>query len=816
MRSRLPATFAAVLGACLVAAPAAAGAGDTTTATVTAKRATTATCHVRPLASGASVRTTPYTAPRTGLLRAALSSAAGDWDLAVFDAGSGRLVAAGAAPGSVEIAEGVVAAGERLVVQACRRAGASTQARLLMQTVALAPQTAPVAERVVRVATPDLAARRRLAALGLDPTERADASSVDVVLHDPADAAALAGAGLSWTVRIADLRQRGAANLATDLRNVARATRSQRAAGASTTRAVPSGRNTYRHLADIENELKLLAQQHPGLVRLITLPQRSLLGRPVLGVEIARDVNVPGGQPVFLQLGTHHAREWPSAEHPMEWAHDLVNGYGNDPQITQLVDATRNIVVPVVNPDGFNLSREWPIDLGTILAGVDLPAQINGLLPIADPAYTAALLGDQGIAPAPGTGFAYKRRNCRVADGRVPAAGECESLANRRRGVDPNRNYGGFWGGLGSGFDVEDDTYRGAGPFSEPEVQNVRELVSAHQVTTLITNHTFGNLILRPPSVAGPGAAVPDEALLRTLADAMAAKNGYASQFGFELYDTSGATEDWSYSVTGGLGFTFEIGPDEFHPPYAEVAAEYARNREAYLVALQSTADSARHAVLEGRASEGTVLRAHKEVDSTTSPVVIDVAANTTPPRSFHDVLDTTMTVGASGRFAWHLNPSTRPGAAAPESWTVTCERPAGTVLARGSVVVGRGERKALDLCALGFSVAVDRGRLAVALERGLRTRARCTLRCSATVELSIDNASARRLGLTRGTKRVVVARGSAGRGFTGRKLFSTRFTQAARRKLRGARRLELRVSASGLAGTTDRRTVRRALTLKR
>ena len=26
--------------------------------------------------------------------------------------------------------------------------------------------------------------------------------------------------------------------------------------------------------------------------------------------------------------------------------------------------------------------------------------------------------------------------------------------------------------------------------------------------------------------------------------------------------------------------------------------------------------------------------------------------------------------------FAWHLNPSTRPGAAAPESWTVTCERP--------------------------------------------------------------------------------------------------------------------------------------------
>ena len=33
------------------------------------------------------------------------------------------------------------------------------------------------------------------------------------------------------------------------------------------------------------------------------------------------------GKPVFLQMGAHHAREWPSAEHAMEWAYELVNGY---------------------------------------------------------------------------------------------------------------------------------------------------------------------------------------------------------------------------------------------------------------------------------------------------------------------------------------------------------------------------------------------------------------------------------------------------------------------------------------------------------
>jgi hypothetical protein len=817
MRLRLPGGLgaltpaAALVFVALAAAPAQASTQGTTT--VTATGAATGPCHAGARPASRAVAAEPYTAPRTGLLRASLR-AGGDWDLAVFDADSGRLVAAAATPAGDDMAEGFVAAGERLVVQACRRAGASTRAQLSTQTLALAREGAATQpEQVVTVPTPDRAARNRLAALGLDPAERADAHSADVVLHDAHDAAALVRAGLSWTVHIADLRARAAENLRADLRSATRAARAPRAA--TTRAALPSGRTSYRHLADYEYELKALAAQHPGLVKLITLPHTSLLGRPILGVEIARDVNVDAGQPVFLQLGLHHAREWPAAEHPMEWAYDLVNGYGHDPQITQLVDATRNIIVPIVNPDGFNLSREWPIDIGTIVAGIDLPPQINGLLPISDPLYVAALLGDQGISPAPGTGFAYKRRNCRVTDGQVPAPGECESLANRRTGVDPNRNYGAFWGGPGAGFDVEDDTYRGPAPFSEPEVQNVRELVSSQQVTTLITNHTYGNLVLRPPGLAGPNAP-RDEALLRTLGDAMAAKNGYTSEHGYELYDVTGSTEDWSYGVTGGLGYTFEIGPDEFHPPFAEAAAEYAHNREAYLVALQSTADSARHAVLEGRASAGTVLRAHKELDTQTAPVLLNGAGVTGPPRSFHDVLDTTMTVGADGRFAWHLNPSTRPASATPESWTVTCERPAGNVLARASVVVGRGERKALDLCALRFSLSVDRRSLGRALERGLRARARCTLQCRTTVDLSVDSATARRYGLTRGARRVLVARGSAGRSFKGRTLFNVRFTKAARRALRGAGRVRLRVSATGRAGTTDRLMVKHPLTLQR
>ena len=229
---------------------------------------------------------------------------------------------------------------------------------------------------------------------------------------------------------------------------------------------------------------------------------------------------------------------------------------------------TRNIVVPIVNVDGFNLSREAPVDLGPLGDAHPL-------------GYTGAIAGDPG--------FAFKRRNCRIEDGAEPEPGECGMRTNRGLGTDPNRNYGGLWGGPGASTDTGNDTYRGAGPFSEPETQNIRELVSSRQVTTLITNHTFSGLILRAPGVRAQGPA-PDEDAMRALGGRMAAQNGYTNQKGYQLYDTTGTTEDWTYNATGGYGYTFEIGPDEFHPPFEETIAEYEGtrgfegkgNREAY------------------------------------------------------------------------------------------------------------------------------------------------------------------------------------------------------------------------------------------
>ena len=82
--------------------------------------------------------------------------------------------------------------------------------------------------------------------------------------------------------------------------------------------------------------------RYPSLVKPITLSHQTIEGRDITGIEITRNPQAQDGKPVFLNMGTHHAREWPSAEHPIEFAYDLLRGYGRDPRATRLVDEARD------------------------------------------------------------------------------------------------------------------------------------------------------------------------------------------------------------------------------------------------------------------------------------------------------------------------------------------------------------------------------------------------------------------------------------------------------------------------------------------
>ena len=530
-RARTAGVLAALATSLAAAAPASA-AGLLSTS-VTVPSAVARDCHAQLLQSGSGYAQKTITMPAAGLAGARLTAPSGDWDLAVFDKRTGRTVSASAGFGAREVAEGFAGGGRELVIQACRRSGNSASAGLSAFSVAVPRGTAAQRASLVRVQTPTPASKTLLNTLGLDLTEHGGSDYVEVVAYGAGDLAKLREAGLDHTTEVADLTVQARNDRAAD----------RAFANRVGTSALPSGRTGYRHLYDYEAEMKALAAVEPELVKPITLNHPTLEGREVHGIEISSDVGASDGKPVFLQMGVHHAREWPSGEHAMEWAFELVRGYGRDAELTDLVNRVRTIVVPIVNPDGFNLSREAPVDL------VEDP-EFDSLPPLAN---TGAALVD----PA----FAYKRRNCRVIDGQDAPGGICALPAFRTSGVDPNRNYGGLWGGPGASAAPLYDTYRGAGPFSEPETQNIRELISSRQVTTLITNHTFSNLVLRPPGVRAQGPP-PDEAVYAALGARMAANNGYTNQPSYALYDTTGTTEDWSYYATGGLGFTFEIGSD--------------------------------------------------------------------------------------------------------------------------------------------------------------------------------------------------------------------------------------------------------------
>ena len=673
----------------MLAGAAPASAGELMSTTVGAEQAVDRSCLTQAPAGTAGVAQRQVRMPNFGWFTVTLDAASGDWDLGVFDTASGRRMTGGTSFGAHEVAQTLVPAGRTLTIQACRRSGAgSAQLSVGSRTV---PQTELVKPQLVAVSTPTRAREQQLLRLGLDVTEHGGKGFLGVVLYGKADALLLTDKNFQFKVLQADMAAQDRRDRAAD-RRYARSVRAS---------ALPSGRDTYRKLEDYTNEMKALAEANPNLVKPLVLPFETYLGRKVEGIEITENVKARDGKPVFLQMGIHHAREWPSGEHAMEWAYELVNGYRNgDGRTRRLVQDTRTIVVPIVNPDGFNTSREAG-EMNGGGAGREGPDETANL-----------------AIP-----YEYHRKNCRIVDpsGPDPEQGDCTqqpALGISQFGVDPNRNYGGLWGGPGNSpsgglppGEFEQD-YRGEAPFSEPETRNIQRLVSERQVVTLITNHTFGNLLLRPPGVQAFGKSYDEDRGYKALGDAMALENGYSSQFGYQLYDTTGTTEDWTYGATGGFGFTYEIGCVDkneesqectlghFHPSYDDVVAEWEGttveadedgrdgrgNREAYYIAQESTADVSRHSQITGSVPGAAVLRVSKSFKTKTSPVVTGGVEGDVI--EFDDTLESVFDVGG-GSFTWHVNPSTRPIVAEDRGRPPEGEASAGSEFTGGTTGTG-------------------------------------------------------------------------------------------------------------------------------
>jgi carboxypeptidase T len=253
-------------------------------------------------------------------------------------------------------------------------------------------------------------------------------------------------------------------------------------------------------------------------------------------------LNSSGKKPKFVLHTQIRAREIATGEIAYRWIDLLVSSYGEDPEITKLLDTRELWVVPIANPDG-----------------VDVVASNS----------TRPVLQRKNVDNSAG--------GCRAGDS----------------GVDLNRNSSFQW-------DVDqggpcDETYPGAKAVSEPETVamqglldkifrdtkgTVDEPAAAGTTGVMLGLHSFGNDILAPWGYTN--TAAPDRAALVALGKKMGEFTGYpvSTGDGGVGYFAPGATDDWLYGTRGVPAYTFEIGPASgscagFLPAYSCVSSTF-------------------------------------------------------------------------------------------------------------------------------------------------------------------------------------------------------------------------------------------------
>ncbi len=299
----------------------------------------------------------------------------------------------------------------------------------------------------------------------------------------------------------------------------------------------PSGWTAFHTYAEMSAEVAAVAAAHPDIVQRFSIG-KSYQGRQLWAAKISDNVATDEAEPEVLFDGLHHSDEHMGLEMTLHILHWLVDGYGTDPRITNIVNTREVWIVFAVNPDGAE-------------------ADISG------------------------GRFHYWRKN------RQPNAGTTAI------GTDLNRNYGYRWGGGGRTSTIPlAITYRGPAAFSAPETRAMRDFLASRvvngrqQIRTAISFHEAGRLVMWPYGYTY--ADVPadmtsqDHAALAAIGRHMAASNGYRAEQASDLYITSGTTRDYEYGAYRIFAYTFELSIRDY-PKSPLIATETARNKAAVL-----------------------------------------------------------------------------------------------------------------------------------------------------------------------------------------------------------------------------------------
>ncbi|HEV8632856.1 MAG TPA: M14 family metallopeptidase [Chloroflexota bacterium] len=301
------------------------------------------------------------------------------------------------------------------------------------------------------------------------------------------------------------------------------------------------GSGAYRGHDAVQSELRAIASAYPGVVSLHDLGP-SWEGRRLIAARVTSAAG-GAGKPAALYLSAYHAREVVTPELALRTLRYFAEAYGRDPLITHLLDTRELWIAPLVNPDGY--------------ARVEAGAE-------------------------------WWRKNADPVGSCGPSPGQ--PVNPRHPGVDLNRNHAYAWNaGGGASTNPCDETYQGPAAVSEPETQAVQRLVESTAARVLISWHSYGNVVLWPPtSRADPQPADP---LLGALGGRLARLTGYrGGTGGVTLYLTTGELTEWAWYVRHVAAFTVEVGAyadgtggNPFAPPYGTVERYWTENKPAVL-----------------------------------------------------------------------------------------------------------------------------------------------------------------------------------------------------------------------------------------
>ncbi len=272
--------------------------------------------------------------------------------------------------------------------------------------------------------------------------------------------------------------------------------------------------NRFYTASETNQILRELHAMYPTLTELHRIGD-SFYGQPLMLMTITNEATGPAAdKPALYVDGGIHAGELTGSSVATHLIVHLLNGYGNDPRVTALLDARAFYVRPKFNPDGSDLaliddqflrSTPHPFDDDEDgIADEDPPEDLDGdgwitqiRFPdpdgmwVADPSDDRIMLRDNDMAQ-PGPRFSTLREG---VDNDLDGAINEDGLG----GLDMNRNFPRNWERV--------HLQPGAGdyPLSEPETRAAAEFINAHRnITGVVHGHTSGGFVYRLPSASAP------------------------------------------------------------------------------------------------------------------------------------------------------------------------------------------------------------------------------------------------------------------------------------------------------------------------